>query len=150
MGDYNPTFRKDEKIVDGTLVETFYIDDHEVAQHTYYSLLEDLYSVDKNVLNKPTPPPIPKIEDNLPPQELEARKQIEEFGAIVLNTLLSVNGYEEQLEYLLEELEFQYKSGYYLGQTDLLEVYADSTKKSKRIVRDAYEDLVAAYKDDSK
>lgn len=141
-----PEFKKIEKVIDGQLIEKFYIDNQEVTESTYYSILEDrmgVFTQPKKIENK-------KIND----KKIENKKIITQTSEDIheqqeeyINSLLTLieDNPEESFDILYDELVYHYKLGYLIGQLDLNQTYSKGMKQNYRLLQEKIEDLIEEY-----
>jgi hypothetical protein len=157
-----PEFKKIDKVIDGELCEKFFIDDVEVSESTYYTLLEDRIGINiginNNNLNKSNnknnnnknnsnnnksnlKQNTIKTETNLPNEEYTEDK--DEY----INSLIKAmeDNPEDEFDILYDELVYHYKLGYFMGQLDLNDNYAKAMRQNYRVIQDKIDDLTDEY-----
>lgn len=141
-----PEFKRIDKIVDGELSEKFYIDDKEVSESTYYTLLEDRMGINNtnNLKNNTVKKNETNISNNKPNNEYQNEK--DEY----INSLIQLldDNPDDQFDILYDELVYHYKLGYFMGQLDLNDNYAKAMKQNYRVIQNKIDDLTDEYEKD--
>ena len=119
----HPIFKKLDKFVDGKLCEVFYIDDKEVSESTYYTLLESNYDESCN-MNYDVK------ENRLFQDETEENKALYDEWVRKMIHYIKHSDDDNAFELLSFELNYYYCYGYYIGQILTNERYIESMKKN--------------------
>jgi hypothetical protein len=140
MNEQLPEFKKVDAVIDGEYVEKFFINQQEVTSEVYYKLLED-----RIVTNQPTKEDI-QIENSV---DLPNEKEVE-FNEYVNSLVFLIRDNEDKMfDILLDELTYQYKSGFLDGQLLLNNSYAKAFRQNNRLLQNKIFDLQDEYDKDT-
>lgn len=117
-------FKKVDKIVNGKLCETFYINEKEISQSAYYSLLEDNFSRDMCKSN---------TDENTLFEKSE--RYLNEIIDIILTNR------EAGKRTILEEFQYYYSLGFMSGQLEFTKVHKESIDQNIKILTDNIDNL---------
>ncbi|MGE5438096.1 MAG: hypothetical protein ACM3O3_12860 [Syntrophothermus sp.] len=123
----NHKFNKSDNIINGKHVETFYIDDKQVSESTYYSMLDEL-TVNNNIKSASIP---------------ELSNEQNEYIQSILDDIY--DSPEHAINILYHELIHNYKIGFYTGQMELNNEYAKAMKNNYRISQSKIDDVMDEY-----
>jgi hypothetical protein len=137
-----PEFKKIEMIANGKLIETFFINDKEVEESVYYTLLEDRTNI-YTKFNKKEKAKSKKVDIDDDEFEKDEMQKEQEYIQGILD-LLEDNS-DEAFYILYDELVYTYKLGYLMGQLDTNDAYQKSMKQNFREIQYQIDDLVDEY-----
>lgn len=127
--------------MDGKLIEKFFIDNKEVSESTYYSLLEEKLGIPYNNISNAGSKSQPNTVKSKELNDLSIKQ--EEY---IENLLSDIYDNPEDAFYILEnELIFNFKVGYHTGQIDLNNNYAKAMKYNYRITQSNLDNLLDDY-----
>ena len=103
----SPVFKKENRIVDGKEIESFFINDKEVDISTYYSMFDELLGIKKPTMTK-------KINKH------RNYDTAYDYIRYVLDNINNAETIDDKHEYLANELLYQYYTGLHIGQRTII------------------------------
>jgi len=142
MNKDNPVFKKVDMFENGKLSEKFYINNKEVDEKTYYTLLEDRY-MNSGVKETPNNKKPTRTLKNKKRQKSEEQKQYEYLSNIV--DIINSVDMDKAVNLLASELILQYRIGYYVAQIKICDDLAKQMKYNASVARKSLNELLNSY-----